>query len=157
MKRLLIALLAIVTMASCGKMKKPEFIGVENTKMGKISKGNTEVLANIRFFNPNSFDANVKHAEGDVWLDSAYIGHFIVDERISIPAKKEFVVPVKLMMDMKQLPMMLLRFGPGIADKPEVFLKATGTLRAGRSGFYKNIPIKYEGSQNLKKLMGDLL
>ena len=152
MKRFLPALALIFILASCGKMKKPEFIGIENTKMGKVNLGKTDITFHVKFFNPNSFNAHVKHAEGDVWLDSSYLGRFTVDEKVLIPAKKEFVVPVKLSMDMKQFAMQSLRF-MGPVEKKEVFLKATGTLRAGRNGFYKNIPLNYEGSQDIEKLM----
>lgn len=158
MRRILTALALLFVLASCGKMKQPEFVGIENVKMKNMaSLSNSEVTVYVKFFNPNKFNASVKHAEGDAWIDSTYIGKFVVDERIKIPAKEQFVVPVRLLVDMKKLLLQSSLIKNIDKEKTEISLKATGTLRAGRSGFYKNVPIKYEGKQDLQKLLMDAI
>lgn len=154
MRQFLVAALVILVLASCGKMKQPEFIGIENMKMGKVNPGKTEVIIHARFYNPNSFDASVKSAEGEAWLDSSYLGKFVVDGKIKVPARKEFIVPVKLSISTNELAMLTLRYISDHVEKTEeVQLKATGTIRAGRNGFYKNVPINYEGKQDIQKLL----
>jgi LEA14-like dessication related protein len=155
MRQFLADLAVVLLLTSCGKMKQPEFLGVQNVKMGKFNLGKSEVIVQVKFYNPNSFDASVKSAAGEAWLDSSYLGKFVVDEKIKVPAKKEFVVPVKLSMDMKQFATLALKFSK-IEEIKEVHMKATGTIRAGRNGFYKNVPINYEGKQDVEKLLGGM-
>jgi LEA14-like dessication related protein len=153
MRKLCVVLLAIVTLASCQKMKQPQFIGVQDLKIKEATLGKSQVVLSIKFFNPNSFNARVKYAEGEAWIDSSYLGPFVVDEKVMIPAKSEFVVPVTLTMDMKKFAIQSLT----LFNKKEVTIKATGTLRAGRSGIYKTVPVHYEGKQDLQKLMQEAM
>jgi LEA14-like dessication related protein len=145
-----VAMLSMV-MVSCRDIKEPEFIGIENIKMGQLGISETKVRLDVRYFNPNKFNAKLKGAEGDAWVDSAYLGHFTVDSLISIPAKTEFLVPVNLGVDMKYM----LKNSMTAFSKEEVHVRIEGTARAGRNGIYKTIPIKYQGKQNIQKLLNN--
>lgn len=116
--------------------------------MEKIGFGSSLVNLDMRYFNPNSFSAKLKNAEGDAWIDSSFLGHFIVDSSITVAPKTEFLVPVKLKMDMKSLLIYSLN---GFKEK-EVLVRIKGKVKAGRSGFFKTIPIDYSGKQNLEEL-----
>ena len=153
MRLFLTAITAILLLASCGKMKKPELVGIDDVKVGlnKITAGKTSVMVYVRFFNPNSFTASLKHAEGEAWIDSSYVGTFTVDSSLKIAPKTEFVVPVNLSVKLTDLAFVSLAFAQ--KKEKEVLLKVTGTIRAGRGGFYKNIPVNYEGKQDLEKLI----
>ena len=148
MKKILVLILAAASFASCKKMKDPEFRGIENVKMNGFGVQSSSVTLDIRYMNPNNFRGRLSQAEGDAWVDSIYLGHFLVDTTIDIPANSEFVVPVKLALDMKQM----LKHTLTTFTQEEVMLKITGKARAGKSGFYKNFSLSYLGKQNLKQL-----
>lgn len=149
MKKSLLSLLVLAgLLTSCGKMKDPEFRQIENVRMGKLSLGSSIIRLDMRYFNPNSFNARLKHAEGDAWIDSAYLGHFTVDSLVEVPSKSEFLVPVRLEVDMKYL----LQHSLTSLQQEDVGVRIAGSARAGRSGVFKNVPLKYEGRQDLRKL-----
>lgn len=148
MKRSFFAILLIGSLVSCGKMKDPVFKGIENVKMNGLSIEASSVTLDIRYLNPNNFKGKLKLAEGDAWMDSTYLGHFVVDTTVDIPANSEFLVPVKLAVDMKQM----LKNSFTAFLNEEVTLKITGKAKAGKSGFYRNFSLNYLGKQNLKEL-----
>jgi LEA14-like dessication related protein len=148
MRYFLTALSAIILLASCGKMKKPELIGLDDVKVRSIGIGKSNIIVYVKLFNPNSFKGKLKHAEGDAWIDSTYLGHFTVDTVINVPAKSEFIVPVNIAVDM-----FLGVQALSIAKKEEVLVKVDGKVRAGRNGFYKNIPLKFEEKHDPGKLL----
>ena len=148
MNRLFFVPLVVLAMASCKNMKDPVFVGIENVKMGSVGVTESLVTLDIRYHNPNSFNGSLKQAQGDAWMDSTYLGHFVADSTIHIPANGEFLVPVRLMMDMKQI----LKNSFAALMNEEVLLRIKGNAKAGRSGFYKNFSLNYEGKQNLRAL-----
>jgi LEA14-like dessication related protein len=147
MTRFLTAFSAIILFASCRDMKKPELIGVDDVKVNTVNVGKSDLIVYVKLFNPNSFKGKLKKAEGEAWIDSTYIGRFVVDESISIPAKSEFIVPVKIAVDMF-VGVKALSF----IKKEEILVKVDGKARAGRNGFYKNIPLKFEEKYDPRKL-----
>ena len=148
MKRNFFFLAMILVMASCKSMKDPVFKGIENVKVSEVGMAGSLVTLDIRYHNPNNFNGRLKQAEGDAWMDSTYLGHFVADSTVHIPANGEFLVPVRLVMDMKQI------FKNSLAAllNEQVMLTITGSARAGRSGFYKNFSLNYKGKQNLREL-----
>ncbi len=148
MKRNFFFLAMILVMASCKSMKDPVFKSIENVKVSEVGMAGSLVTLDIRYHNPNNFNARLKQAEGDAWMDSTYLGHFVADSTVHIPANGEFLVPVRLVMDMKQI------FKNSLAAllNEQVMLTITGSARAGRSGFYKNFSLNYKGKQNLRDL-----
>ncbi|MDP4264544.1 MAG: hypothetical protein Q8941_18585 [Bacteroidota bacterium] len=147
--RYLISMALLFLLASCGKMEEPVFNNIGNVRVNKLGIGQSVVTLDMQYFNPNHSKAKLKEAEGDTWLDSTYIGHFHVDSMVNIPANANFTVPVKLDVDMKYL---LKYAASGFKSDQEVLVTVKGRARAGKSGFYKNFPINYEGRQNLSKL-----
>lgn len=129
-------------------MKDPVFKGIENVRMSGVGLQSSSVTLDIRYLNPNNFSGKLSQAEGDAWVDSVYLGRFVVDTTVHIPPNGEFLVPVKLALDMKQL----LRHTLTTFMQDEVTLKITGKARAGRSGVFKNFSLNYLGKQNLKQL-----
>ena len=106
------------------------------------------VTLDIRYLNPNNFNGLLKQAEGDAWMDSTYLGHFTVDTSVNIPANSEFLIPVKMAVDMKKK----LRHSFAALLNEKVLLRISGQAKAGKSGFYKNFSLDYKGMQNLREL-----
>jgi len=151
LKQLLAAATFLVILSSCGKMKNPEFRGIESVAMSDVKLGTNTILLYLKYYNPNSFKGQLKWAEGDAWVDSSFLGHFIVDTALKVPARQEFIVPVKLNVSMQD---MLLVAGPLLSEKKtDIWLRVSGQARAGRSGVYKTVPLKYAGKQSLDALM----
>ena len=148
MKSLLFVLVIIVMFTSCGKMADPVFKGIENVKVNEIGRTESTVTLDIRYLNPNNFNGLLKQAEGDAWMDSTYLGHFTVDTSVHIPANSEFLIPVKMAVDMKK--MFRNTFAALLNDK--VLLRISGQAKAGKSGFYKNFSLEYQGMQNVREL-----
>ena len=148
MKNLFFALVLIILLASCGKMEDPVFKGIENVKVNEVGIAESTVTLDIRCLNPNNFQGRLKQAEGDAWMDSTYLGHFIVDSTVYIPANSEFLVPVKMAVDMKKI----LKHSIAAFLNEDVLLKITGKARAGKSGFYRNFSLNYQGKQNLREI-----
>ncbi|MEO8405586.1 MAG: hypothetical protein ABI480_13355 [Chitinophagaceae bacterium] len=150
MKYFVAILLSSFLLVSCHHFKEPELKGIDKVNIGKIGFSETKVVLHMKYFNPNHFSAKLKEAEGDAWMDSLYLGHFRVDSTVFVPAKSDFIVPVNLGIDMKYL----IKHSLSVFVNEEANIKITGTARAGRNGFYKTFPLKYNGKQNLAKLFG---
>ncbi|MEO5945820.1 MAG: LEA type 2 family protein [Chitinophagaceae bacterium] len=145
----LLLLIAVFGLTSCGSIKDPEFQRIENIRFGKL--GLTESILNldILYLNPNKTRLKLKSAEGEAWLDNTYLGRFIIDTLIKIPANDLFRLPVKLQVDMSKIVQSsVLAF-----LNPEVVIKINGKARVGKGFIYINYPIKYEGKQNLRELI----
>ncbi len=148
MKKILLVVVVISSLASCRTIKDPVFKGIENVKMDKMSFTSSAITLDMRYHNPNNFKGQLQQAEGDAWMDSTYLGHFMVDSTVNIAANSEFIVPVKLAVDMKQL----LKHSLTAFLNEEVNIRITGKAKAGKSGFFKNFSLNYQGKQNLKDL-----
>jgi len=102
----------------------------------------------MAYFNPNNINARLKEAEGEAWMDSTYLGHFLLDSAVNIPANADFVVPVKLDVEMKNI----LKHSLAAFLNEEVLFTITGKAKVGKNGIYRKIPLHYEGKQNLQEL-----
>jgi LEA14-like dessication related protein len=143
----LILLLAI----GCKKAKEPEYIDMENLHVSKAGISESIVGADLKYYNPNSFDLQLRKANLDVYVNEKYVGHSDLDTLIQIPAKDTFYVPITMKLNLGDL----LKNAVQLFLDPEVKLKIEGTARVGKSGIYKNIPVSYEGKERIDVLMKD--
>ncbi|MEJ7683037.1 MAG: LEA type 2 family protein [Segetibacter sp.] len=97
------------------------------------------------FFNPNTFPVDLKKIDCDVYLDSNYVGKFSLDTTMHISQASEFILPVGLDVDMKNV----FKNSLNLLINNEVLISAKGTTRLGRGGIYITIPFNYEGKQKL--------
>lgn len=134
---------------SCSNMKEPEFRSIENGKLTMMGLSDAVLAADIHYFNPNNTRLKLKRAEGDAYLEGNLLGHFVVDSLIHIPAGSAFYIPVKLKVEMKHLAKNSL----AVYLNKEVSVKLEGKARIGKSIFFINYPIFYEGKQNLAELL----
>ncbi len=142
-------LLLTFIIGSCGSLKEPDFIGIENVKTTGISLSQTSLFMDLHYFNPNKSKLKLKKADGDAWIDGNLLGRFMLDTLIIIPANADFRLPVKLELNMKNV----LKNSMSAFLKKEVLLKIVGTAKVGKAGFYVNYPVRYEGKQNLNGLL----
>lgn len=134
---------------SCGSVKEPDFKSIQNVRISKFGMNESSLTIDLYYFNPNRSRLKLKSADGDAWIENNYLGHFTIDSLIHIPANGDFILPVKLQIDMRKLfKNSLLTF---LAK--EVVIKMEGTARVGKGFIFINYPIRYEGKQNLEELL----
>jgi LEA14-like dessication related protein len=134
---------------SCGSVTEPDFKGIRNVRVTKFGLAESTLSLDLDYFNPNKFKVKLKRAEGDAWIENNYLGHFVMDTMIHIPANGQFNLPVKLQVDMKKI----LKNSLVTFFANEVVIKVVGKARVGKGFVYINYPIKYEGKQNLEELL----
>ncbi len=136
-------------LGSCKNIKEPEFRGIESVKLDGFSLKKTAAVVYLKYYNPNKFQAKLKSAEGDAWINNIALGHFIVDTTIAVKGKSDFLVPVKVDLDMKQI----LAFTLTSMNEQEVDIRIAGKAKAARSGFSKSFPINWQGKQNIGNIL----
>jgi LEA14-like dessication related protein len=97
------------------------------------------------FFNPNAYGVNLKNLNSDLYIDSTYLGKFVLDTLMHIPRSSEFTIPASMQVDMKGL----LKNSISILFNNEVTIAAKGTTRVGKGGIFVTIPFNYEGRQKI--------
>ncbi len=138
-----------IFLSSCGSLKEPELIGIENVRVNRLGLAESSLTLTLHYFNPNNKRLKLKKAEGDAWLDGNPLGHFTIDTLIHIPARSDFRLPVKLSMDMRYF---VENMSVAFLGK-EVTLKVDGVARVGKGIFFINYPIEYEGKENLDGIL----
>lgn len=97
------------------------------------------------FFNPNNFPVDLKKVDCDVYVDSNYVGKFLLDTTMHISRVSEFTLPASLDVEMKNI----LKNSLHLLINNEVLIGARGTTRLGKGGIYVTVPFRYEGKQKL--------
>lgn len=100
----------------------------------------------LDYFNPNGFGLTLENADLEVYVENKYVGKTILNERISIPAKDTFSIPVKIDVEMKNLVSNLMMVG--LSEDVEIKLK--GTARLKKAGIGITLPIDYSGRHKLR-------
>lgn len=149
MKKIVAAIAVIFVLTSCKNIKEPELIGIENVDAGQFSLMNSSIGLGIKLHNPNKFPARLKEAAGDAYIENSLLGHFTIDTTIIAPAKSDFVVPVKLSLNTG----FILQQAMSLMQKDSIVVEIKGNAKAARGNFFKNFPLNYKVTQNLKDLL----
>jgi LEA14-like dessication related protein len=147
MKKLLPLMFLAVTLfqAACKKPQAFQYRDLKNFHLENFGLQKSRVSMDFVFFNPNSFPVDLKNVDCDVYLDSNYVGKFLLDTTMHISQTSEFVLPATLDVDMKNI----LKNSFSLLTSSEVLIGAKGTTRLGRSGIFVKVPFQYEGKQRL--------
>lgn len=141
----LFVLVVIVFLFSCSKPQAFQYRDLRNFHLDNLDLNKSRVSMDFVFFNPNKYGVNLKNVNCDVYLDSNYVGKFLLDTIMHIPEASEFIVPATLDVDMKNV----LRNSVNLLLSNEMLIGAKGTTRVGKGGIYVTIPFQYEGKQKL--------
>ncbi|MES1225149.1 MAG: LEA type 2 family protein [Bacteroidota bacterium] len=139
----------ILVFCSCNKPLNPEFRGIESITLNKIGVNESLVSGNARFYNPNSFHLELKHADVNIYLNDRLSGHCIIDSTIQVPRLDSFYVPFSFAIDPRTifsnaLQMLLSR---------QVKITGDGMVRLKKSGFGVSIPVHFEQYEQLDSLL----
>ncbi|THU32529.1 hypothetical protein FAM09_27450 [Niastella caeni] len=133
---------------STGEVREPEFRDIGNVRFIETGVLKTTVGANMIYYNPNNFGIKLSAARGDVYVDNAYFGSFVLDQEIQVKKNAEFMLPVTIKIDN----LGAIKNHTEIYKKKEALVRIEGRAFVRKSGLSKEIPIRYEQKQDLDKL-----
>ncbi len=136
---------------SCKQLQKPTYLATENLRISGVGFKRSELSADLKFYNPNSQQLQLKSADIDIYIQNRFLGKAGFDNLLNLPPMDTFYVPVKAVVALRDV----LPNAVQILFKDSVNLKLDGTVRAGKAGFFKNVAIKYEGRQSLARFLKD--
>jgi LEA14-like dessication related protein len=144
-KELFFATLLPVVIASCTRIKDPEFRRVDNFGVRKLGFEETVVGFSATYYNPNNFGVTVKEAAIDVFVDTVYLGKFTQPGEVPVNGVAEFSIPLEGKIAVQKA----LKFDlPKLLGKT-VRLRADGSVKVGKVGVFVTKPIHYEGQQTI--------
>jgi len=133
---------------SARDVSEPEFRDVGDVRLIETGLLKTTAGANMIYYNPNNFGIQLSAARGDVYIDNAYFGSFELNEEVQVKKRSEFVLPVTLKIDN----ISAIRNQSDIYKKKEALVRIEGRAFVKKSGFSKEIPIRYEQKQDMDRL-----
>jgi LEA14-like dessication related protein len=139
-------LIAIFSAIGCSKPIQPTYLGYQNLRLGKVGTKSNVLMSDIKFYNPNKYALNVKEAEMDVYFNDRFLGHTSMSNMVSLPPLDTTFVPFTIEASMTDI----LANTAQIYLNPNVRVKVQGNAKAGRGGFFVNIPINYQGTQRIQ-------
>lgn len=95
------------------------------------------------YYNPNRFGLQLKKTELDVFVNDVLLGHTSQEYQITIPKKEQFIIPIVMDVDMKNL----LKNSLTSLFNKEVRVRVTGSIKVGKANVFISFPVKYEGIQ----------
>ena len=128
-------------------VQEPEFRDIQNVRMIDIGLLKSKAGAELIYYNPNNFNVVLSSARGDVYIDNQYIGRFELENQVSIKKRAEFILPAILKVDNISAIKQHEKY-----KKKEVLIRIDGVARLTKTGFSKEIPIKYEKLEDIDKL-----
>ncbi|CAN5759788.1 hypothetical protein BH11BAC3_BH11BAC3_34880 [soil metagenome] len=150
MKSLIATLfIGMVFLSSCGtkNVKEPEYREIRQIRMIELGLLQSTAGVDLVYYNPNNFGVQVTEARGDVYVDNNFLGRFNLGEKVQVNKNSEFVLPAILKLDM----LGALKNQREIYKKKEVLVRIDGIAKLTKSGFSRELPIKYESMQNVER------
>jgi LEA14-like dessication related protein len=151
MKRLLLILVpAAMFLVSCktSNIREPEYREIQNVHIEDVGLLQTTAGFDMVYYNPNDFGVQLTNARGDIYIDNMYFGKFGIKDKVSVGKRREFVVPAQIKMDN----ISAIKNHREIFQKKQAMIRIEGFATVRKAGFNKEVPIKYEGIQDLEKL-----
>ena len=135
----------IVISVSCSKPKEFEYRDIKNIKINSIGFNQSKLTFDLVYYNPNNFGLNLYKANSDLYIDDLYFGKFQLDTLMRINKATEFILPLSIDVDMKNL----LKNSVKLMFNQEVTIRAKGTVKIGKSGISTYIPFNYTTKKSL--------
>jgi len=143
--KLLFITLGVFILNSCNKPKEFEYRDIKNIKINTIGFNQSKLTFDLVYYNPNNFGLNLYKANSDLYIDDLYFGKFQLDTLMRINKATEFILPLSIDVDMKNL----LKNSVKLMFNQEVTIRAKGTVKIGKSGISTYIPFNYTTKKSL--------
>ena len=136
-------LLLLLAFGSCKKPDSFEYRDLRNFKLYSLCFENSSVSMDLIYFNPNNFGVDLNIIDCDVYVDHNYLGKYRLDTTMHIAKRSEFVVPSKMVLNMKNL------FKNNLTSyfAIELLLEDNGNKRLCNAVIYITVPCSYTGRQ----------
>lgn len=151
MKRILLILApAALFLASCKSenIREPEYREIQNVRIVEVGLLQTTAGFDMIYYNPNNFGVTLSQARGEVYIDNMYFGRFGISEKVTVRKHEEFLIPAILKMDNVSA----IKNHREIWKQKQAMIRIEGFATVRKAGFNKEIPIKYEGIQDIERL-----
>lgn len=129
----------------CSKPAPPQYVGYEPFRVEKLGLAENVVSTRVKLYNPNGYNLQLKSASLDVYFNNDFLGHSVLDSLVVLPSGDTSAVPLRLQASAKDV----LRNSAKLLLNPDVKVRITGSVKAGRGGFFVNVPVNYEGVQRI--------
>ncbi len=141
--------ISLVVLSSCSttNVKEPEYRDISNIRLIDLGILQSKAGVDFVFFNPNNFGVQLTDARGDIYIDNIYFGRFNLEEKVQVGKRSEFIIPAVVKMDM----IGAVKNHRELLNKKEALIRIDGRARVKKSGFSKDITIKYESLENIER------
>jgi LEA14-like dessication related protein len=140
---LLAIAVAVFFMTSCRAPKELEYRDFKNLSSESLGFSSSTLKVDLIYYNPNNFGLQLKRTDLDIFINGNLLGHTAQDYQINIPRRGEFILPLKIEVDMKNA---YKNAFPTLFGK-EVMVKIIGKVKVGKANVYKSFDVNYEGKQ----------
>lgn len=144
---LALSLVIVLTSCSTANLKEPEYRDISNVRLMELGVLQSKAGVDFVFYNPNNFGVQLTEARGDVYIDNVYLGRFDLEQNVSVRKNSEFTIPAILKLDM----IGAIKNHRDLINKKEALIRIDGSARVKKSGFSKDVPIKYESMENIER------
>lgn len=141
-------LLVLTPLLSCRVVKTPEFRQIQQVKLAQLGLSESTLTAQLVYFNPNKFGFKINGFNVDIYLNNQLLGKSVSNQKIEVAKMASFIMPVELKVNMKKLPLNTWN----LLTKKKVMIAARGHVMVGVKGIFKQVPVNYEGEQELDLL-----
>ncbi len=141
----LLLLPMLVWMSACHAPRQLIYQNIEHFSLKNVGLSKSTLAMDIRLYNPNKYGICIKDADVDVYMNGKNLGKLDVNKQCYLDGRDTVLLPVKLEVDMKNVLSDVMQ----LFLNTEVTIKVNGKIRAGRHGLFINIPVSYEGKQDI--------
>lgn len=138
-----ILILVPILHSSCATPKALEYRGYNNLRIENVGFSSTTLKIELNYFNPNNFGLQLKSTDLDIFINNNYLGNTYQEYQVTIPKSNEFIIPLSIDIDMKNLFKNSLH---AFANK-EVTVKISGSIKVGKANTFISFPVNYEEKQ----------
>ena len=131
--------------SSCKPVKNIEYRDFRNLKLEKAGFVNSTLTVDLIYYNPNNIGLELNNTDFNIYINNILLGHSAQTMQIKVPRRSEFILPLVINIDMKNL----LKNGIAALFNKEVAIRAVGTVKAGKAGVFKIIPVDFTTNQKL--------
>jgi LEA14-like dessication related protein len=151
MKKMILTMApAVWLLVSCksDNIKEPEYREIRDVRITNVGVMKTTAKLNMVYYNPNSFGVHLSDASGEIFVDNIHLGRFSIDENVRVKKRREFVVPALIKLNN----ISAITNYKELMNKKKAIVRIEGVARVKKAGFTTEVPIRYEGMQNIEKL-----
>lgn len=135
----------LLGLMACSKPQSFDYRDVKNFKIESVGFDQTALSMDLVYYNPNGFGVDLRKVDCDVYVDNTYLGKFQLDTLMHIQRRSEFILPSRILVDMKTV----LKNSLNFLFSQEVLLNVKGTTRVGKAGIFATVPFNYEARHKL--------